>query len=289
MKKIDVKRYWNNRLVYWNRDRIILNDLGRLTKKNHVNLHWYSSNREDGKENFGDYLSGPVCEYMLRYFGIDKEKEVTETRHLYAVGSILFWSRQNAVIWGSGLLTYPPEGTYRSKKFHLDIRAVRGPVTRKILLQEGFSCPEVYGDPAILMPYVYMPNDFEKEYDCSIILHKSDKKNVPPAINQIDIMCSDYRKVIDQIVKSKLIISSSLHGIIVAETYGIPSIMLSDTRQDFNSLKYNDYYFSTERYQYPVASSVEEALTMSPLELPERRVKQMRKELKEVFPVDLWD
>lgn len=271
-------------MVYWKRDHIILNDLKRRTKKNRVNLHWYSCNRNDGKENFGDYLSVMIYRYMLQYFGINEEQYVPKIRHLYGVGSILFWGRQNAVIWGSGLLSYPPEGTFRSKKFNLDIRAVRGPETRKILLNEGFECPETYGDPAILMPVIYQPDDLEKEYEYSVILHKSDQKKTK---NQIPIMCEDCREVIDRIVKSKLIISSSLHGIIVAEAYGVPAIMLSDTRADFNRLKYNDYYFSTERKQYPIAESVDNALTMEPAKLPQN-LEKLREGLIKAFPVDLW-
>lgn len=280
-----LKKYWNRRLIYWNRDKIILNNLERPAKKNRVNLHWYSCNRRDQKENFGDYLSVPVYQYMLKCFKIDEEQVIPEgQRHLYGIGSILFWGRQDAVIWGSGLLDYPPDNVSRAGKFHLDIRAIRGPETRKILIKEGFFCPEVYGDPAILMPYVYHPDCCDKEYEYSVILHKSDNKKVK---NQIPIMCEDYRQVIDKIVKSKLIISSSLHGIIVAEAYGIPAIMLSDHRADFNYLKYNDYYYSTQRYKYPVAESVEEALTIQPIALP-NNLDYLRKGLIEAFPVDLW-
>lgn len=280
-----LKQFWNRRLVYWNRDRIILNDLKRPAKKDRVNLHWYSCNRSDKKENFGDYLSPFVYQYMLEYFHLDAEQIIGGgQRHLYGIGSILFWGRQDAIIWGSGLLMYPPEHISRAKKFHLDIRAVRGPETRKILLREGFVCPEVYGDPAILMPLIYTPAHQEKEYEYSIILHKSDNKEVS---NQIPIMCRDYREVIDKIVKSKLVISSSLHGIIVAEAYGIPAIMLSDKRSDFNLLKYHDYYYSTKRENYPIATSIEEALSIEPVQLPDN-LDKLREGLINAFPVDLW-
>lgn len=229
-------------------------------------------------------MSLPVYQYMLKRFGLEEHKKLNTTKHLYAIGSILFWGRQDATIWGSGLLNYPPEGTYRSKKFHLDIRAVRGPVTRDILLKEGFECPEVYGDPAVLMPLIYSP-PHKKNEQYSVVMHKANVQGGKR--HYISIMCQDFRTVIDQIVASDLVISASLHGIIIAEAYGIPAIMLTDTRSDFNFLKYNDYYFSTGRYHYPVAKTVEEALDMSPAPLPD--LTKMRNDLITAFPTDLWE
>ena len=230
-------------------------------------------------------MSLPVYLYMLKQLGLEEHRKLDKTKHLYAIGSILFWGRQDATIWGSGLLNYPPEGTYRSKKFHLDIRAVRGPVTRDILLKEGFECPEVYGDPAVLMPLIYSP-DLAKKNKYNVIKHKANFQK-GDSDHQIPILCNDFRTVIDQIVSSELIISSSLHGIIVAESYGVPAIMLADNRTDFNYLKYDDYYYSTGRYQYPVARSVEEALKMTPAPLPD--LAEMRNDLLDAFPVDLWE
>lgn len=43
------------------------------------------------------------------------------------------------------------------KKNVLDIRSVRGPVTRNILMDLGYDVPSVYGDPAILLPLFYNP------------------------------------------------------------------------------------------------------------------------------------
>lgn len=39
-----------------------------------------------------------------------------------------------------------------------DIRAVRGPETRKLLINVGFDCPGIYGVPAVIMPLIYNPD-----------------------------------------------------------------------------------------------------------------------------------
>lgn len=73
-----------------------------------------------------------------------------------------------------------------------------------------------------------------------------------------------WRKVIDQITKCRRIISTSLHGLIVAEAYGIPAVWLSDK---IPHTKYQDYYLSTGREVLP-ANTLEEALKALPPPLP---------------------
>lgn len=265
------------------RDSIILFNMNRKALPNEVNLHWYSMMREDGKENLGDYLSVPLFEYMLARKNINPHKKLSSTKHLYMVGSILFFGYQHATVWGSGCLMKPHVIVKLSNSIKLDIRAVRGPETRKVLLEQGYDCPEIYGDPAILMPLVYQPKIPSQKQPYSVILHKSAPKSVA---NQIDIVTKDYKKFIDKIVSSERIVSTSLHGIILAESYGIPAVLLSDDREDFSLFKYNDYYYSTGRKQYPVAKTIEEALDIEPARLPD--LESMREKLLDVFPYDLW-
>ena len=93
------------------------------------------------------------------------------------------------------------------------------------------------------------------------------------------------KKTIDEIYNSKLIISSTLHGIILAEAYGVPAIMLNKIEKN-DRFKYDDYYHSTGRYNYPVCSTIEEALQMPVPEVPD--LSQLQQNLLESFPTDLW-
>ena len=51
--------------------------------------------------------------------------------------------------------------------------------------------------------------------------------------------------------------------------------------------KYNDYYYSTGRFEYPIARTVEEALKMKPAPLPD--LSELRNNILEAFPYDLWE
>lgn len=96
----------------------------------------------------------------------------------------------------------------------------------------------------------------------------------------------DYKGVIDQIVQSKLIISSSLHGVILADAYGIPSVWYRglDKVIDF---KYYDYYASTGRKPENIPTTIEEAINCEPMPIPD--LKPLQEGLIASFPYDLWD
>ena len=151
----------------------------------------------------------------------------------------------------------------------------------------GYDCPEIYGDPAILMPLIYQPQSTNKKYPVSVIHHISQKdEKREENINYIDVATTDYKKVIDEIVKSEKIISSSLHGIILAETYGVPAVFLKSGMED-QIMKFLDWYYATGRYNVVTADSIDEAMRKVPMQLPE--LEACRENLMEAFPSDLWN
>lgn len=159
-------------------NRIILDYPSVKAQNNRVNLHYFLAGNNE--QNLGDYLSSIVVQYMLTKKGIHLDSCIGEKRDLYAIGSILLMGYQSATIWGSGLPFCPSDlRSWFHRPFFrkLDIRAVRGPLTRKLLIQLGHDCPERYGDPAILMPLIYTPKNREKSIKRLVIPHFSEESN----------------------------------------------------------------------------------------------------------------
>lgn len=259
---------------------------GEKAIEGQITLEYWSK-----KTNLGDALALVVYEWMLKQhsnYEQDSTLEKGKITHLMTVGSILNMGDFDATVWGSGILSVGVlKEIYNKAQYRrLDVRAVRGPITRDILENAGYTVPEIYGDPGILMPFIYKSNSIERTIPYLIIPHYSQiEQFMSRGYKCLDIRTTDYKFFIDQMKKSRLIISSSLHGIILAEAYGIPAVLLNNN--DIDLLKYYDYYFSTERKSVKVASSIEEALSIEPMPLPD--LSEMQKRLIESFPYDLFE
>jgi len=166
------------------------------------------------------------------------------------VGSLLNIVRPNDILWGTG-----SKGKAKSLPRQLKITAVRGPKTREEVIKLGHNCPEVYGDPALLMPYIYkiIPNP---KYDLGIIPHHVDYEKAValanPLIKDNNISIINIKAGVEEVMKAvsrcKAIASSCLHGIILSEALNIPTCFVQFSDKVLGgTYKYDDYYLSTNR------------------------------------------
>ena len=191
--------------------------------------------------NFGDLLA-PLIVKRLSGRCVTSHQRNFRRRKLFALGSSLGAARDGDMLWGTG-----SKGS-RPKARRLDVRAVRGPKTRALLREYGIDCPEVFGDPAMLMPWVYAPDDAPIRSGIGIIPHYKDHQLVRSLqgvdLRWISVMDHPLR-VIDAIRCCEVVLSSSLHGLVLAEAYGIPACFMETPVQV--RLKYEDYYAATGR------------------------------------------
>jgi len=269
-----------SKLFFPVRNRFILFDLFRYAPNHKVILNYWNRT-----PNLGDAISPIVVNYMLEQKEISVNKEIKERKHLYAIGSNLTSGIQDCCVWGSGIANV--KSCYRLEKRKLDIRLVRGPLTRIALQDYGYDVLELYGDPGILLPEIYNPT-VKKRYKYGVIYHIADKeKNMlddSDTVLYIDIHTDDYKVFVKQLKSTERIISSSLHGIILAEAYGIEAVLLKPPK---DMTKYYDWYYSTKRYDFPIADSLSEAKKIKAAPIPD--LKEMNYIIKETFPYDLYE
>jgi pyruvyltransferase len=234
-----------------------------VIKKNSLKLsvyYFFSDNIGDGMNPllFNHFLPNLVYKSILLEKGVTRK---TETNYcIFGAGSILGGLPQNAtydIICGSGFIRQemPVQKPYK-------FISVRGPLSRKKYLDAGIDCPERYGDLGLLLRYIVPPPPTScKRYKVGFIPHYIDKDM--PAVHRarekgwkiINILqASTPAKFVEEIHECDMILSSSLHGIILADSYEIPAyhIILSNNVIG-GEFKFRDYYASVGRDYFHVS------------------------------------
>jgi hypothetical protein len=142
-------------------------------------------------------------------------------------------------------------------------KIVRGKLTEDYLRKHGHLTGEVLlGDLGLLCPYM-ADERIDKKYALGIIPHFWDLNS--PVIYDIykkygsrcvliNVQDNVY-KVLKQIQECETIISSSLHGLIVSDSFNVPNLWVENSlrypKTDY--FKYRDYYsIYTSKERYPV-------------------------------------
>ena len=191
-----------------------------------ISLTYYHDSKNYG--NFGDELSPFIIQELLSSDYTLTFNAPESDHSLLGIGSIIHLAKENDYVFGSGFGITEPETLP-----HLNICAVRGPLTRETLGHYSIDAPEVYGDAALLLPKFYKP-----------ITHDglSNKIGFVPHFNHYDTYASielpenfhlidptmEWRQVIDEITSCQAIVSQSLHGLICADAYNIPNIWFAE-------------------------------------------------------------
>jgi len=216
--------------------------------------YWW---RGAGGINWGDALNPILIQKISGKEPVSANEVINfKNEPVYSViGSILgLYTTKNLIVWGSGFIS----STSQFKKKPLKICAVRGPLTRDLIIKQGINCPEIYGDPALLYPLFYK-SGVGKKYKLGIIPHHVDQNHPLLNIfkNNSEVLIIDItagiNEVIDNVCMCKLIASSSLHGIIAADAYGVPSIWIKLSNDVVgDGFKFRDYFMSVGRqYKKP--------------------------------------
>jgi hypothetical protein len=193
--------------------------------------------------NLGDIISPYIVEKLTGF-----PPSLRSARNsAIVVGSIIKFAEDKTKVWGSGT----PRMTDKLNP-NADYRAVRGPLTRQLVLESGGKCEPVYGDVACFMPKIYWP-EVEKKHDLGLIRHmvhlnRPIRLEGVQEISVIRIGDEEIEAFIRELLACRKIVSTSLHGIILAHAYGIPAewATFQDGQQGLkgDETKFWDYFES---------------------------------------------
>ncbi len=233
-----------------------MNDIDPMSDKmfrNQIKLYYFNT-----RKNFGDALNIDV----LKYLGVDYSCVDFNEANFVAIGSILhniitdekpaeYAYNEYIDVWGSGFIkSNDREQEYFIKK--VNIHALRGNLSKarcEAIL--GYKLDGIaLGDPGLFTSRVVTVGDVEKKYDVGIIPHYVDKNS--NLLSNIKLQNKSYRiidvqgdtaQICREICECRLILSSAMHGLIAADSYGVPSkwIRFSDDIIG-GDYKFNDYY-----------------------------------------------
>lgn len=216
-----------------------------------LKLYWATKPESLGPKNFGDALSPIICEYLS---GQNIVWSPPKKAEIIAIGSILgkispgkFSIKalsKKVNVWGSGFM----HASDRQDGIH-NYHAVRGQLTLD-RIEKPRKTP-VLGDPGLLVDRIFKGfKSASKDYEFGVVPHKADKghsslheiqKKLGSAIViDIDLPPKDF---ISLLTRCNFILSSSLHGLIAADSFDIPNCWIElSNKVRGNGFKFHDYY-----------------------------------------------
>lgn len=208
--------------------------------------------KEPKRTNFGDELSPLILNFLIKKYKIDISFILNSNSkfNVCFIGSLIGWSNMNynnLYILGSGIRT---DNDKIKKNKNMKIFSIRGPLSKIYLEKYGYSVPNIFGDPALLISRFYTPKKIEKCKDkIGVVGHLTNYHKYNNLSAKFILINPTWlwSKVIDYITSCKLILSSSLHGLIVADAYNIPNIWLNQYPLNEGIFKFKDYFKSQNR------------------------------------------
>lgn len=211
-------------------------------------MAWAATTLQNSQANLGDALS-PVLVSALSGLPTIHANFKSNQNRMAAIGTIA----QDCVggtihFWGTGL--NPNRSLGKKRRYRvpagttIKVHAMRGPLSSDVLQRQGIEVSGIYGDPVWFLPAI-IPAAPEKRYELGVIPHFfelpdpsqasgawMERYQVPRAmrddVKRISTLTTPtfegLEALIRQITACKRIVSNSLHGMVIAEAYGIPCL-----------------------------------------------------------------
>lgn len=211
-----------------------------------VYAHITSVNAERG--NLGDLMGFHIADRILgagayRRLGI-RSKEQIPPGSVALVGSLIAaLTHAPCRIVGGGLIN----GARREYGSEFVADGVRGFLTQSVIERDARQCPEVIGDPGLLLADLEPMPRVAQRKPLGFIIHAVDREEFlrlyPQHAGDIVDNYATRGEFARQLADYRMIASTSLHGCIFAHSYGIPVAPFFLTDKVFGGdFKFRDHY-----------------------------------------------
>lgn len=221
--------------------------------------------------NVGDQVNPYLIEKLTGRPARLVEDPVNEP-HILGIGSMMGAARNTSRVWGTGVMD--PQRNIRPLPPSV-IFALRGKLSVEDLRRRDIQVRDVpLGDPAVLLPRWYAPS-VPKRYRVGIVPHYKDLNSpwVRSAIAADDVALINVslpvEAFIDTLLACEVVISSSLHGLVLAEAYGLPNLWIELSNEVVGGgFKFRDWFSLCRNPQQSAATpgiTVDEAIRRAAL------------------------
>lgn len=290
--------------TFFNIGFIQLSETDRKIILNLFGIQFYFRKKKTGlqyfkeRPNFGDLLN-------IDLFNFFNKSTQNNKCIMLAIGSLLDnflfnkkMKKTPVIVYGTGFIKD------KTKKdifaYPLKVYACRGYNTLKRLKQaDNVQVVDnvVVADPGILISKIFDTKDIKKKYKLGIIPHYVDKDNA--LLNKIKVtnsvvldVCEAPKTLVKKIAECEYIISSAMHGLIAADSLGIPNIrMVVTDKLTGGDYKFDDYYSAFGISNHNRINLNEQDITdkdlpfiISHYKITQDKVAEMQKKLIDIFP-----
>ncbi len=227
-----------------------------VDKHQAVPLGWAATSAKAPYPNLGDALSAVVTA-VITGLPVQRRNFDDKGERLVAVGTIGHGQRNGTVhLWGTGLDSTRNAFDPNLKRFivppdtNLVAHAMRGRNSAARLRELGIRVPDAYGDPVWFLPKLLATRPVPQTYELGVVLHITEltgatpasgprpdyrRYHIPPSLAGVIRIINTYTDNntasllarVDDIRSCKRIASTSFHGLVIPESFGIPNIWFS--------------------------------------------------------------
>lgn len=248
--------------------------------------------------NFGDELT-PIL--LKRIYGLETSHSPAGSADLISTGSILegVWSdkvsnRERPIqVVGSGFIR---DGNPLPPQLGAHFHSVRGFLSKNRIEMGGDVGEISVGDPGLLVPFAANANQpVPRRRRFGVVLHylkagnsgiKSSLENLLGDVRFIDIRTTDIDNFVSEMQACEVILSHSLHGLIIADALGIPNAWLDLGGLYGKGFKFLDYFSTVGRAYYKKIEGLPDSLKSvadAIVEPPNSRIASLQDDVRQAF------